>query len=297
MLAIPAHKRSAKTKLMKQFFIIYATLIFVTILGALSLGWMLARPVQTRIGDAPADLDAQPVNFESDSGANIHGWWCPVRNSRVAVLLLPGIRANRLSMVDRARFLRRAGYSVLLIDFQATGETKGDRITFGWKESRDVIAAVNFIQNVEPTSRVAIIGSSLGGVASLLATPPLKVDALILESVYPTIEIATRHRLENYFGQLGQFAAPLFLKQLRARLGISADDLRPIDHIANVGCPVFIMSGEKDRRTRPVDTEMLFTRAQSPKQLWFVPKAGHVDLHKAGGGQYESRVLAFLEQM
>jgi len=258
---------------------------------------MLGHPVQVRIGDPPADLNAEPINFESDSGANVHGWWCAVKNSRGAVLLLPGIRANRLSMVDRARFLRRAGYSVLLIDFQATGETKGDRITFGWKESRDAIAAVSFIRNAEPASRIAVIGSSLGGVATLLATPPLKLDALILEAVYPTIEIATTNRLENYFGPLGRFAAPLLLKQLHMRLGISANDLRPIDHIANVDCPVFIISGKEDRQTRPKDTETLLSRAQSPKQLWFVPKAGHIDLHKAAGAEYESLVLAFLEQM
>ena len=69
------------------------------------------------------------------------------------------------------------------------------------------------------------------------------------------------------------------------------------DHIANVACPVFIMSGEKDRTTRPDETETLFSRAQLPKQLWFVPKAGHVDLHKAAGAENESRILAFLEQM
>ena len=80
------------------------------------------------------------------------------------------------------------------------------------------------------------------------------------------------------------------------RLGISANDLRPIDHIADVDCPVFIMSGERDRTTTQENTEALFSRAQPPKQLWFVPKAGHVDLHKAAGAEYESRVLAFLEQ-
>jgi fermentation-respiration switch protein FrsA (DUF1100 family) len=282
---------------MKRLVASCATLLFVTVVGAISLGWMLGRPVQVRIGDPPGDMSAQSVNFESGSGANVHGWWCPLRNSRGVVLLLPGIRANRLSMVDRAQFLQRAGYSVLLIDFQATGETKGERITFGWKESRDVIAAVNFIRNAEPASRVAIIGSSLGGVATLLAIPPLKVDALVLEAVYPTIEIATKNRLENYLGRLGRFAAPLLLKQLHMRLGISAGDLRPIDHVANVGCPVFIMSGGKDRSTRPEDTDTLFSRAQSPKQLWFVPKAGHVDLHRAATAEYEARVLKFFEQL
>jgi uncharacterized protein len=282
---------------MKQFVAISAALIAAATVSVVFIGWMLGHPVQTRIGDPPADLNARPVSFESVSGANVRGWWCPVGNGRGAVLLLPGIRANRLSMVERARFLRRASYSVLLIDFQATGETKGDHITFGWKESRDVLAAVNFIRNAESSSHIAIIGSSLGGAATLLATPPLKVDGIVLEAVYPAIDIATRNRLQNYLGPLGRLTAPLLLKQLHARLGISAKDLRPIDHIANVSCPLLIIGGETDRNTRPEDTRMLFSRAQSPKQLWLVPKAGHIDLHKAAPAEYESRVVAFLEQM
>ena len=73
--------------------------------------------------------------------------------------------------------------------------------------------------------------------------------------------------------------------------------LHPIDHIAAVDCPVLIMSGEKDRNTRPADTQKLFERARFAKQLWFVPNAGHVDLHRAAREDYEPRVLAFLGQM
>jgi fermentation-respiration switch protein FrsA (DUF1100 family) len=85
--------------------------------------------------------------------------------------------------------------------------------------------------------------------------------------------------------------------QLHARLGVSASDLRPIDHIEKISCPIFLMSGENDRNTRQEDTRMLFSHAQSPKQLWFVPNAAHVDLHRAATEEYESRVLAFLNQM
>jgi dipeptidyl aminopeptidase/acylaminoacyl peptidase len=283
--------------MMRRFAAICAILIPVVAACVISAGWMLGHPVQARIGNPPIDLNAQPITFQSDSGATVHGWWCTAQDSRGVVLLLPGKGGNRLSMVDRARFLRCANYSVLLIDFQATGETKGDHITFGWKESRDVLAAVNFIQDKQPSSRIAIIGSSLGGSAALLATPPLKANALILESVYPTIEIATRNRLQNHFGWLGRFAEPLLLGQLHLWLGISANDLRPIDHIENVSCPILIISGEKDRNTTPSETRMLFSRAQSSKQLWLIPNAGHVDLHNAAAREYESRVLAFLERM
>jgi pimeloyl-ACP methyl ester carboxylesterase len=282
---------------MRRLLITLVTLGATAVVCVLFSGWLLAHPVQTRIGNAPVDLNAERVTFPSDSGANVHGWWCPIQNGRGAVLLLPGIRANRLSMVDRARFLCRAGYSVLLIDFQATGETEGDHITFGWKESRDVLAAVDFLRHIDPTDRIAIIGSSLGGVAALLATPPLKVDALVLEEAYPTIEIATRNRMENYLGRIGRMMTPILMNQLHRRLGVSASQLRPVDHIASVECPLLIISGEKDRSTRPSDTRMLFERARSPKQLWFVPNAGRVDLHRATAVDYESRVLAFLKQM
>src|SRR5438132_5439847 len=280
--------------MIKRFLAVSAAAAIVAVAGVFAIGWPLATPVQTHVGKPPEDLGARPVEFKSDSGAIVHGWWCPTTTSRGAVLLLPGIRANRLSMVDRARFLRRAGYSVLLIDFQATGETKGDHITFGWKESRDALAAVDFIHHVDPSARVAISGSSLGGVAALLATPPLKVNALILESVYPTIEIATRNRMENYLGAIGRMFAPLFLMQLHRRIGVSPSQLHPIDHIAVVDCPVLIMSGEKDRNTRRADTQILFERARSPRQVWFVPDAGHVDLHRAAPHEYETRILAFL---
>ena len=283
--------------LIKRLVAACAILIPIAIICAISVGWLLAHPVQTAIGNPPADLSAEPVTFASDSGATVHGWWCPIQNANGTVLLLPGIRANRLSMVERARFLRRAGYSVLLIDFQATGETKGDHITFGWKESREVLAAIDFIRHANATAPVAIIGSSLGGAAALLATPPLKIDALLLEQVYPTIEIATRNRMENYLGVFGRTLTPLLLNQLQWRLGVSASQLRPVDHIENVECPVFIISGKNDRNTRFTDSRMLIERAGNPKEVWFVPNAGHVDLHRAARQEYETRVLSFLATM
>jgi fermentation-respiration switch protein FrsA (DUF1100 family) len=200
-------------------------------------------------------------------------------------------------MVDRAAFLRHESYSVLLIDFQGTGETKGDHITFGWKESRDVLAAVRFIRQTSPSNRIAIVGSSLGGAAALLATPPLKVDGLVLESVYPTIEEAIGNRLKIYLGPLGRLAAPLLLGQLSLRLGISPNDLRPIDHIAGVTCPILIMSGEKDRHTTAEETRAIFACAKAPKEIWLVPRAAHVDLHRAARDEYESRVRAFLGRL
>lgn len=259
-------------------------------------GWALSRPVQNPIGAPPADLAAKVVEITTERGAVVKAWWCPQPGANATVLLLPGIRANRLSMMGRARFLRRAGYSVLLLDFEGTGETQGAHITFGWRERQDVIAAVDFVRGKSPSDRVAIIGSSLGGAAALLATPPLKVDALILEAVYPTIETATNNRLTKYLGPVGKAAGPLLLSQLSLRLGIPARNLRPLDHIARVGCPLLILNGQDDPNTTVRDARALYDLAPDPKELWIVPHAGHVDLHRAEPEEYERRVLAFFDR-
>jgi predicted alpha/beta hydrolase len=136
-----------------------------------AVGYELSRPVPVPIGAPPPDLSAQSVEFASRSGSSIHGWLSTAKAGRGAVLLLPGVRANRRSMVGCAQLLHAAGYSTLAIDFQATGESPGDAITFGWRERLDVLAAVEMLRRSLPGESIAIIGTSLGGAATLLAVP------------------------------------------------------------------------------------------------------------------------------
>jgi alpha-beta hydrolase superfamily lysophospholipase len=257
-------------------------------------GHTLAAPVPVAIGAPPADLRTEAVEIPSASGSRLRGWLCPVSGSRGVVVLMHGVRANRLSMVDRARFLTRAGYSALLFDFQAHGESPGEHITFGFLESRDARAAVELVRRRFPGQPVAAIGSSLGGASAVLADPPLGLDALVLESVYPAVGVATENRLRIRFGPLGPPLAPLLLAQLRPRLGISPAALRPIDHVGGVGCPVFVLGGTEDRHTPPGETRALFAKAREPKRLWLVPGAAHVDLHGFARAEYERRILEFL---
>lgn len=66
-------------------------------------------------------------------------------------------------MLDRARWLHDEGYSSLLIDLQAHGESTGNHITGGYLEKHDVASAVKFARNRHPTESIGVIGVSLGG--------------------------------------------------------------------------------------------------------------------------------------
>lgn len=256
-------------------------------------GSVLSSPANQPVGNLPSDLTGRAVEFPSSSGATIHGWLVHGREGAGAVVLMHGVRANRLSMLERARFLSRAGYSVLLFDFQAHGESAGQHITFGYLESRDAQAAVDFLRRSLPGEKIGVLGVSMGGAAFLLASPPLDVNAVVLEMVYPAIEQAIGNRLKMRLGDWAGILTPLLSAQLKPRLGVSAGDLRPIVHVGDIRAPKLFIAGAEDRHTTLEESRRLFAAAAEPKELWVVGGANHSDMHALAREEYEQRVLLF----
>jgi fermentation-respiration switch protein FrsA (DUF1100 family) len=158
-----------------------------------------------------------------------------------------------------------------------------------------VAAAVAHIRQEKPTHRIGVIGRSLGGAAALLGSP-LGIDALVLESVFPTVEEAVYDRLQMRLGPLASVAAPLLLWQVEPRLGIPCADLRPIDCISMAGCPVLVISGTADEHTTIAETRRLFAAAAEPKELVEFEGVAHVDLLAADSALYEESVIRFLRR-
>jgi fermentation-respiration switch protein FrsA (DUF1100 family) len=268
------------------------------VVSVLAVGLLLASPARTAIGAPPPDLRAEIVAIPSASGALLSGWLVPGQAGGGAVVLMHGVRANRLSMVSRARRLKGAGFAVLLFDFQAHGESSGGHITFGHLESLDAQAAVAFLHARLPRERIGVIGESLGGAAALLGPQPLPVDCLVLESVYSDIDHALGNRLRVVLGPAGPVLTPLLVPifefVLQPVLGISAQALRPIDHISAVTAPLLIASGTADDRTTVAEAQSLYDRAQASKQFWAVEGARHVDLEAYAPDTYWEVVMPFL---
>ena len=269
------------------------------VVAGLVTSWLVASalvaPQQRAIGNPPSDLPAVSFTVDSQSGSVISGWHSRSKPSNGVVVLLHGIRGSRLSMLNRARMLRDIGYSTIMIDLQAHGESPGKQITVGHLERHDVRAAVEYARKQHPDERIGVIGVSLGGAAALLASP-LNIDSLVLESVYPNIKDAINNRVSARLGPLSSIPSALLMIQLEPRLGVSPNELRPIDYIDNVGCPVFVVSGTADQHTTAAETRQMFATATEPKELWLVDGAAHADLFRTNPIQYRQRISAFLER-
>jgi len=262
--------------------------------AVLLTGTHLTRPYRTGTGEPPTDINAQTVTFASGSGERLSAWFIPGLARRGAVLLLHPIRSDKRAMLARARFLQSEGYSLLLVDLQAHGESEGERITFGYREANGVRASIDELRRRAPGEKVGAIGVSLGAAAIVLSGADDVLSAVVLESLYPTIEEAVSDRLRIRFGAMGPLLSPLLLVQLEPALGITPSQLRPIDRMPAWRTPVLIVHGTEDRHTNLAEAQRLFTAARPPKEFLAFPGAAHVDLHAFDKQAYERKVGAFL---
>lgn len=254
----------------------------------------LSRPAHRAVGSAPADLPAKSIILQSTPNNSVSGWLLRGTPGMGVVLLLHGIRGDRRQMLGRAKFLFQTGHSVMLIDLPAHGESSGERITLGYREAEGVRVAMRYLTETFPDEKIAVIGRSLGAASFVLSKVAPSPNAVVLESMYPTIEQAITRRLQKWLGPLGSLFTPIFLWQLPAWLGVSADQLRPVAELSALGSPILIISGVEDRHTTASETQYLFEAANQPKELWLVEGAAHVDLHAFNPEEYEAKVLAFL---
>lgn len=261
--------------------------------GAWWVAGALLKPNPASIGKPPEDFAVEEVSFASESGSLISAWHHQGEPGRGVVVVAHGIHGNRWASLPKAQLMAEAGFSTLLIDLRCHGESPGEFVTLGHLERHDIRAAVEFARRRHPGEPVGVVGFSLGGAATALAAP-LDVDAVVLEAVFPTIQAAVDNRTRLRLGTLAPIASQALLVQLKPRAGVSPADLRPIDALERLGCPVLIVGGATDRLTTPEDTRRMYAAASEPKQLGWFKGLGHRNYARWQPGNYRKLVVEFL---
>lgn len=246
---------------------------------------------------APPIWPATDFRIRVPDGTSVAATYWPGRKpASPAVLLLHSNHASRDVVRDNAGWLARRGFAVLTIDFRGHGQSDDADHSFGWFESRDARAAFLWLKREQRAARVAVVGISLGGAASLIGeNGPLPADALVLQAVYPDFRRAIRNRIAT-ITTVGPayLLEPLLTFQSRPRFGIWPDRLTPLAKLPEVRSPVMIIGGGEDRYTPPAETREMFAAVKGPRTLWLVPGADHAAASALRTTEYRQRLLAFL---
>ena len=126
------------------------------VLGPFVMGYVSTHVHTAGVPDAHLGAPYEDVTFTTSDGLEIHGWYVPSRNG--AAVILPG----RTKSQPHARMLVEHGYGVLLFDRRGEGASEGDPNLYGWGGSRDIHAAVDFLEG-----RPEVDPARIGGLWSL----------------------------------------------------------------------------------------------------------------------------------
>jgi pimeloyl-ACP methyl ester carboxylesterase len=153
----------------------------------------MIKPGKSPVFNNPKDfgLEYEDVTFKASDGTTLSGWLVKGGTDKVIIQSHFGVQCSRagytpkvqgmikmwdtdIEFLNQAKYLVDAGYSVLMYDFRNHGESGAGTcpwITWGPEESKDVIAAVDFISNHPDyrDSKIGLLSICMGQSATTLA--------------------------------------------------------------------------------------------------------------------------------
>ena len=119
--------------------------------------------------------DYQNITFRSlDESIQLKGWFFPTKTQVVGTLVvIHSYGQNRLPFdSNHAKLFERVieeGYQIIAFDLRASGESSGERQTFGYNEWEDVVAAMQYSYQLSGVDKFVLYGIGSGVTAGLRA--------------------------------------------------------------------------------------------------------------------------------
>jgi alpha-beta hydrolase superfamily lysophospholipase len=257
-----------------------------------------AAEMLARTGATKADFDVTAAD-----GAILRGWKIqPKSPNGDWVLLYHGISDNRTGNLGHAEFLLTNGYSVVMMDSRAHGQSGGAMATYGWKERDDTRQIVDALCANGSVHHLYALGVSMGAAIALqsAAVEP-RIDAVVAEDPFESLREVTYDYAGLEFSPL--LGRTLFRPASMAALhgvkkdgGFDPDDVSPKKAVAARAFPVLLICGTADHRIPCRHAQAIYQAAIGPKELWIVPGAAHASALGHAPKEYQKRVIEFFEK-
>ena len=251
-----------------------------------------------------------PEERAEEDPITLQGWWIPrlaqATGPESAIIVVHGIDSNRARdpelYMPLIRDLRDRGFSMLMFDLRAHGESDGEVMSAGFYERYDVLGAMDVAEETYgiPAARIGVLGFSMGGVASLLAaTEEPRLRALVIDSAFASIddlfavEVADRTPLPEWTISV---LKPGMEIVARTRYGIALSALKPEEFVGELDFPMLFTHAEDDDRIAADHSERIAAAASHPDtRLRSFPSGGHSAAFSDHAEEYLDAVTEYFE--
>ena len=249
------------------------------------------------------DASLANVSIVARDGISLRAWFLlPEEANGDAVILLHGMGDNRLGMTGYADMLLIHGYSVLMPDSRAHGESGGNVASYGLLEGDDIHRWFNWLSESQHEHCIYGFGESMGAAQILqaLRTEP-HFCAVAAECPFSSFREAAYERVGQRF-HTGPWLGRTLLRPLvesallytRWKYGMDMQQVSPEDTVAATKVPVFLIHGQNDTNLPIRHSRRILARNRNVV-LWEVPNAGHSNAIDAAPAELQTRLTSWFE--
>lgn len=305
---VPSQTSLGRGTVVRRLVMTAGGLLLAGLLGYFGIGaYVIARLTQINRQSPLSSPEAyglpyEEVTIHTRDGLALAGWFIRAAESGPAVVMVHGHTSCRGCefdgrFVELAAELHRAGFSILMIDLRAHGESEGRRFTLGEYERWDVLGAVDWLRE-RGFERIGVLGVSLGAAAAVKAAADPEggqnIDALVLDSGFGDVSELVEKRFPEESGLPPAFL-PGVLLMGRLLLHVDIDKIRPVADLPRIKAPVMLIFSEKDQQI-PLHQFHAMAAARPDAEVWLVDDAEHARIYNAHPQAYVTRVSRFLAE-
>lgn len=224
----------------------------------------------------------EKVWFKNSRGQNLRGVLYPSsKNTDEVVIICHGFTGSKdeKQLVVLAETIQKAGFAAFGFDFTGNGESEGEFCdsTIS-QEISDVCSATDFLKE-RGFNKFVIIGHSLGGVISILATKKIKFECVaMLASCLDPAELLKYFNFEKVKFKNGKAKVKIWglTKTISKEFVKDFENKNPCDVVKSLKAPILIVCGSADRDVRIETSKALYEIANLPKEIHIIKSADHL---------------------
>lgn len=235
----------------------------------------------------------------SADGLRLHATWFPQGECKKIVICFHGYTSQGMKdYLGLSGYYLKNGYSMLLVDERAHGESEGKYIGFGCLDRFDALKWINWVlRKCGEDVDILLHGTSMGGATVLMMSSlelPAQVKGIVSDCAFTSPKEVFSHVLKNMY-HLPAFPVMNISNFLNKRFaGYGLDECNAAREVKKAKVPILFIHGSRDTFVPYSMCETMYENCASSKKKLIIEGAAHAECYYKDTDAYENALTEFI---